>query len=127
MLEIPITAKIVPLVIAGMMVVASPVELVKNTIHTVVEQWRNTSEEDQSKAWYNGGSGPIQWEGKIYEKPSEMGLFRGRVSKLTVKKDGKTIVHYDRGWDISPKTDEDAQILSDVLETIEKQGIGKNK
>lgn len=39
---------------------------------------------------------------KAYETGSEFGIDGGKISKLTIKIDGKTVANYDRGWDIEP-------------------------
>ena len=37
---------------------------------------------------------------KQYDKGSEWGIDGGRISKLMLKRDGKIVCNYDRGWDI---------------------------
>ena len=39
---------------------------------------------------------------KRFEECSEYGIDDGRISKLTIKADGKITCNYDRGWDIEP-------------------------
>lgn len=51
---------------------------------------------------------------KRYDEGSEYGIEGGRISKLQVKEGDKTVINYDRGWDIKPQTEEQ----QDVLETI---------
>ena len=47
---------------------------------------------------------------KHYEEPSEdFGIDGGRISKLMLKRNGKTVYNYDRGLDVKP-TDEDTEI-----------------
>ena len=47
---------------------------------------------------------------KHYEEPSEdFGIDGGRISKLTLKRNGETVYNYDRGLDVKP-TDEDTEI-----------------
>ena len=42
---------------------------------------------------------------KVYQKPSKKyGIEGGRISKLTIKVNGKTTANYDRGWDIKATT-----------------------
>lgn len=46
---------------------------------------------------------------KKYEEPSEKyGIEGGRISKLSIrdKSSGRSIVNYDRGWNIEPETEE---------------------
>ena len=52
---------------------------------------------------------------KSFENASEYGINEGRISKLSVNRDDQEIISYDRGWDIEPKTDEDKQILSQLI------------
>ena len=57
---------------------------------------------------------------KVYEKPSKKyGIDGGRISKLTIKVNGKTTANYDRGWDIKP-TDEATEMALQVLLLAEK-------
>jgi hypothetical protein len=51
---------------------------------------------------------------KCYENGSEFGIDEGRISKLMLKRNGKIIANYDRGWDIEP-VDEDAEIALAIL------------
>ena len=39
---------------------------------------------------------------KQYEEGSEWGIEGGRISKLMLKRDGKIVCNYDRGWDVEP-------------------------
>lgn len=60
--------------------------------------------------WSQGTIGVPQGNGKYkvchywvkhFEEPSEVyGIEGGRISKLTIKVDGKFTANYDRGWDI---------------------------
>ena len=40
---------------------------------------------------------------KHFEEGSEFGIDGGRISKLTIKVDGKVTCNYDRGWDVEPE------------------------
>lgn len=51
---------------------------------------------------------------KCYEKSSELGIDKGRISKLMLKRKGEIIANYDRGWDIEPM-DDDAVIALAIL------------
>lgn len=46
----------------------------------------------------------IQYFVKHFEEGSRFGIDGGKISKLQLKASGKTIVNYDRDWDIEPKT-----------------------
>lgn len=54
---------------------------------------------------------------KAYDEPSEdYGINGGKISKLSIKIDGKYTANYDRGWDIRPaEDDEDTQIAYCIL------------
>lgn len=66
----------------------------------------------------------LKYEAKVYAVGSRNGINNGRVSKLQIviaTKDDQwtwdnTIVNYDRGWDIRPKTELAKKALSYVLE-----------
>ena len=51
---------------------------------------------------------------KCYEKSSKLGIDKGRISKLMLKRKEEIIANYDRGWDIEP-VDEDAEIALATL------------
>lgn len=51
---------------------------------------------------------------KQFDKGSEWGIDGGRISKLTLKRDGKEVCNYDRGWDIEPE-DENTQLALEIL------------
>lgn len=54
----------------------------------------------------DGGYKAVHYWIKVYDEGSEFGINGGRISKLTLKMDGKTIANYDRGWDIEPTCEE---------------------
>ena len=60
------------------------------------------------------GNTIIQYFIKQYEEGSQYGINNGRISKLTLKRDGETIANYDRGWDITP-IDSDAEIALAII------------
>lgn len=51
---------------------------------------------------------------KVYDTGSQYGIEGGRISKLMLKRDGKTVCNYDRGWDVHP-TDPDTQLAYEIL------------
>ena len=66
--------------------------------------------------WHEGTIGiPVGKEGmkiahywvKAYDEPSEYGINEGKISKLMIQMEGKTVVNYDRGWNIKPAEDDD--------------------
>lgn len=38
---------------------------------------------------------------KHFDDPSQFGIDEGRISKLAIAVDGKLVLNYDRGWDIT--------------------------
>ena len=69
------------------------------------------------KKWVNGepwshgmvtlGNGKVfTFHMKHFEHPSQFGIDDGRISKLDVRTEatGKPVIHFDRGWDIPPRT-----------------------
>ena len=51
---------------------------------------------------------------KVFDEPSRFGIDGGKVSKLMLKRDGKIVCNYDRGWDIEP-ADPDTQLALEIL------------
>ena len=51
---------------------------------------------------------------KQYEEGSEWGIEGGRISKLMLKRGGKIVCNYDRGWDVEP-ADENTQLALQLL------------
>lgn len=62
------------------------------------------------------------FQAKVYSIGSKYGINKGRVSKLTVRKnnsDGAELVNYDRGWDIRPKGENMKGLLKQILDCLE--------
>ena len=51
---------------------------------------------------------------KQWDEYSKFGIEGGRISKLTIKRNGVEVVNYDRGWDIKP-SDPDAQLAMEII------------
>ena len=51
---------------------------------------------------------------KQYDEGSQYGIDGGRISKLTLKRNGAVVANYDRGWDIEP-ADPDTQLALEIL------------
>lgn len=88
------------------------------------------TKEHKDSEWQDGQVGPYKFQAKVYEVGSEYGIEGGRVSKLHIKDStGKTIINYDRGWDIKPKTAAHKKIVKKILdlypETSDQAGKGK--
>ena len=64
------------------------------------------------------------YEAKVYALGSPNGIKDGRVSKLRVVKDigenswtwNNTVINYDRGWDIRPRTELEKKVLKHILD-----------
>ena len=65
--------------------------------------------------WKNGRIDNCEYWVKSYDESSIYGIDEGRISKLTVKRDGREIMNYDRGWDLEPKADADRDVLAKIL------------
>ena len=46
------------------------------------------------------------WVKTCEEADETYGIDGGRIIKMQIKIDGKTVVNYDRGWDIEPDEDD---------------------
>ena len=60
------------------------------------------------------GSSIFHYWMKQYEVGSEWGIDGGRISKLTLKRNGIIVCNYDRGWDIKP-SDPDTQLALEII------------
>ncbi len=49
---------------------------------------------------------------KAYDEGSVYGINEGKISKLEIKIDGKTVVAYDRGWEIEPDENDKATMIA---------------
>jgi len=59
-----------------------------------------------------------QFYAKAFQVPSHYGIESGVISKLHIRKDGKVVVNYERGWDKRPETPQDRQALQKVREGL---------
>ena len=51
---------------------------------------------------------------KHYDEPSEYGINKGRVSKLTLKRNGEIVYNFDRGLDVEA-VDEETELALAIL------------
>ena len=51
---------------------------------------------------------------KKYKVRSKFGIEGGRISKLTIKRNGQVVCNYDRGWDIKAE-DENTETALQIL------------
>ena len=56
----------------------------------------------------------VHYWAKVYDEGSQYGINEGRISKLTLKENGKVIYNYDRGEDV-PEQNEAAKIALAIL------------
>ena len=83
----------------------------------------NKNQRRKTKMWKQGqiaapASNTIYtYWAKVYEEGSEHGINQGRVSKLTIRKQGETrdLYNYDRGLDLPPANEEVETILNIIL------------
>lgn len=60
------------------------------------------------------GKTAVHYWAKVYDEGSQYGIEGGRISKLTLKANGKIIYNYDRGEDVPPQN-EVAEIALAIL------------
>ena len=72
--------------------------------------------------WRSGSYGNYTFQAKIYptNKDNVHGINEGPVSKLTVFHNRKTILNYDRGWDLRPK-EQHHKAVKDILDALDKE------
>jgi len=63
------------------------------------------------------GSSIFHYWMKQFDEVSQYGIEGGRISKLTLKRDGKIVVNYDRGWDVHPEDPETHLAMEILLHT----------
>ena len=52
---------------------------------------------------------------KTFLEKSKYGINKGCISKMYIDKGGKTVVNYDRGWDIRPQTENVKKVYHALL------------
>jgi hypothetical protein len=63
----------------------------------------------------DGGYTVVHYWAKVYDTKSQYGIYGGRISKLTLKADGKVIYNYDRGVDVTPQNEAAEMSLAILL------------
>ena len=63
----------------------------------------------------NGKMQPHQYWVKGFDEGSQYGIDGGRISKLTIKRDGKVVCNYDRGWDVKPQDEATEEALAILM------------
>ena len=68
--------------------------------------------------WHEGslevGKSIFRYCIKAYGEGSEYGIGEGRISKLMLKRKGKVVCNYDRGWGIRPRDQDTLQALEEL-------------
>jgi len=72
-----------------------------------------------SNGWISTGSIKVKdevfhYSVKHFAEVSDWGIDGGRISKLSLKRNGEWVCNYDRGWDIKP-ADENTEIAYQLL------------
>ncbi len=64
--------------------------------------------------WTTGKLDGYDYQIKHYSEGSVFGIDEGKISKLHISKNGRTVVNYDRGWDVEP-VDSEARAVCEAL------------
>ena len=71
------------------------------------------------KMWHEGtiriGGTTYKFCVKVYDEPSEYGINEGRISKAEIRRNSKTVYHYERGLDTPPADKETELALARLL------------
>ena len=59
-----------------------------------------------------GKTETVHYYCKHFDEPSQYGIENRRISKLTLKQNGKIVYNFDRGLDIEPQTAEAESTLA---------------
>ncbi|WP_028515224.1 DUF7678 domain-containing protein [Ruminococcus flavefaciens] len=62
-----------------------------------------------------GGYTVVHYCAKVYKKKSRYGIDGGRISKATLKINGKVVYNFDRGLDVSPQTEAAEKALAILM------------
>jgi hypothetical protein len=74
---------------------------------------------EEKTMWTEGtiqvGTSTFHYWVKHYEEPSTFGYEEGRASKISLRRNGKTVFNFDRGMDIPPEDAETETALAILL------------
>jgi len=74
---------------------------------------------EEKTMWTEGtiqvGTSIFHYWVKHYEEPSTFGYEEGRASKISLRRNGKTVFNFDRGMDIPPEDEETKTALAILL------------
>lgn len=70
--------------------------------------------------WHEGEYDMFGWKityvAKVSDEPSIYGIDEGRVFKLDLRRNGRLVASYDRGWERYPNYEKGEEILDKFLE-----------
>ncbi len=90
-----------------------------------MENWIDTDKvtitegSPETDFWLSGninGQPDYTFSAKVYDVGSRYGIKGGRLSKLHVFHAGKEVIGYERGWGLRPRTAEQKEVLSIILQ-----------
>jgi len=78
---------------------------------------------EDTKMWTQGQIAALEsntiytYWAKVFDEGSEHGINEGRISKLTIRKQGETrdLYNFDRGLDLPPANEEVETVLNTIL------------
>ena len=92
-------------------------------ISAVVELLDSTEFDDGN--WIKGVKGKFEICAKVFSVPSDFGIQNGRISKIQICDVSQPhwgfegcYMNYDRGWDITPTTEDAFDFLNQLLEAF---------
>ena len=66
--------------------------------------------------WHNGDIGDYEYQAKCLNTSSQYGIGgNGRISKLSIRKNGKELYNYDRGLNFNILDEEGEIVLTKIL------------
>lgn len=65
--------------------------------------------------WTKGKIDGFNYQVKHFDEGSVFGIDEGKISKLWIAKDGKTVANYDRGWDILPTDPKVEKVYNELV------------
>ena len=105
------------LFVQNMLEISLTSPLVYGNIHHAKRQKQRKLEE--KTMWTEGtiqvGTSTFHYWVKHYEEPSIFGYEEGRASKISLRRNGKTVFNFDRGMDIPPEDEETETALAILL------------
>ena len=63
------------------------------------------TERQLGEGWKEWSEDGCQISMLAFDEPSMWGIDKGKISKLFIRKNGKVVCNYDRGWDVKPVGD----------------------